>query len=62
MQNSTLPELRPSDLATLWHVSPSKLRRILAGEPGVRRIARPSTRVHGLKKIATTLLKLGRRR
>jgi hypothetical protein len=62
MQNTTLPELRPSDLATLWHVSPSKLRRILAGEPGERRIAQPSTCVRGLKKIVRTLLKLGRRR
>jgi hypothetical protein len=35
----------PKELATLWGISPEKVRRMFAAEPGVLKIGEPSRRV-----------------
>ena len=55
---STLTEqhYQPGDLAKMWGLSPSKVRRLFENEPGVLRIGEPSRRVgRALKRSYFTM-------
>lgn len=47
MPNLTVTEhhFHPADLAKLWGLSPSKIRRMFENEPGVMLVGSPSRRV-----------------
>lgn len=54
--NITEQHYQPADLAKLWGLSPSKVRRIFEKEPGVLRIGEPSRRVgRALKRSYFTM-------
>lgn len=44
----------PKELAALWGLSPTKVRRMFVDEPGVLRIGEPSRRVGRTLKVGTT--------
>jgi len=47
---STEHHFQPADLAKLWGLSPTKIRRMFEDEPGVLRIGQPSRRVGRILK------------
>jgi hypothetical protein len=49
---------QPADLAKLWGLSPSKVRRLFENEPDVLRIGEPSRRVGRVLKRAYYTLRI----